>query len=127
MLVPSEVLDYVVVHELCHRKEMNHSKAFWIEVEKVFPDYRDMVKWLKEEGSLKKALYQTADAFTAQDLEDLYGCVDDELIIDLAKGYKISAPADLADEYEEELCPDAGTTICYKGIGLLSACTKINE
>ena len=127
MLAPSEVLDYVVVHELCHRKEMNHSKAFWIEVEKVFPDYRDMVKWLKEEGSLKKALYQTADAFTAQDLEDLYGCVDDELIIDLAKGYKISAPADLADEYEEELCPDAGTPICYKGIGLLSACTKINE
>ena len=51
MLVPSEVLDYVVVHELCHRKEMNHSKAFWIEVEKVLPDYRDMVKWLKEEGS----------------------------------------------------------------------------
>ena len=51
MLVPPEVLDYVVVHELCHRKEMNHSKAFWIEVEKVFPDYRDMVKWLKEEGS----------------------------------------------------------------------------
>ena len=51
MLAPSEVLDYVVVHELCHRKEMNHSKAFWIEVEKVFPDYRDMVKWLKEEGS----------------------------------------------------------------------------
>ena len=127
MLAPSEVLDYVVVHELCHRKEMNHSKAFWIEVEKVFPDYRDMVKWLKEEGSLKKALYQTADAFTAQDLEDLYGCVDDELIIDLAKRYKISAPADLADEYEEELCPDAGTPICYKGIGLLSACTKINE
>lgn len=79
------------------------------------------------EDSFKKALYQTADAFTAQDLEDLYGCVDDELIIDLAKGYKISAPADLADEYEEELCPDAGTTICYKGIGLLSAGTKINE
>ena len=51
MLVPPEVLDYVVVHELCHRKEMNHSKAFWIEVEKVFPDYRDRVKWLKEEGS----------------------------------------------------------------------------
>ena len=51
MLVPSEVLDYVVVHELCHRKEMNHSKAFGIEVEKVFPDYRVMDMWLKEEGS----------------------------------------------------------------------------
>ena len=65
------------------------------------------------EESFKKALYQSADAFTAQDLEDLYGCVDDELIIDLAKRYKISAPADIADEYEEELCPDAGTPISW--------------
>ena len=65
------------------------------------------------EESFKKALYQSADAFTAQDLEDLYGCVDDEFIIDLAKRYKISAPADLADEYEEELCPDAGTPISW--------------
>lgn len=52
MLAPQEVLDYVVVHELCHRKEMNHSKAFWTEVEKVLPDYRDSVKWLKTEGNL---------------------------------------------------------------------------
>ena len=51
MMTPSEVLDYVVVHELCHRKEMNHSKAFWSEVEKILPEYRDAVKWLKEEGS----------------------------------------------------------------------------
>ena len=51
MLAPSEIVDYVVVHELCHRKEMNHSKAFWREVEKILPDYRDAVKWLKEEGS----------------------------------------------------------------------------
>ena len=65
------------------------------------------------EDSFKKALYQSADAFTAQDLEDLYGCVDDELIINLAKRYKISAPADLADEYEEELCPDVGTPISW--------------
>ena len=63
------------------------------------------------EDSFKKALYQSADAFSAQDLENLYGCVDDELIIDLAKRYKISAPADLADEDEEELCPNAGTPI----------------
>ena len=51
MMAPEEVLDYVIVHELCHRKEMNHSKAFWSEVEKVLPDYKDAVKWLKEEGS----------------------------------------------------------------------------
>lgn len=50
MMTPSEVIDYVVVHELCHRKEMNHSKAFWNEVEKVMPNYKDYIKWLKEEG-----------------------------------------------------------------------------
>ncbi len=51
MLMPPEVIDYVVVHELCHRKEMNHSKAFWNEVEKVLPDYRTQVRWLKNEGN----------------------------------------------------------------------------
>ena len=50
ILAPPEVLDYVVVHELCHRKEMNHSGAFWAEVEKVLPDYKEQVKWLKENG-----------------------------------------------------------------------------
>lgn len=48
MLAPPEVIDYVVVHELCHRKEMNHSAAFWNEVAKVLPDYKASVKWLKE-------------------------------------------------------------------------------
>ena len=53
MLAPAEILDYVVVHELCHRKEMNHFKAFWAEVEKVLPDYRESVKWLKEKGIVR--------------------------------------------------------------------------
>ena len=57
MLAPSEVLDYVVVHELCHRKQMNHSKAFWSEVEKVLPDYKEARKWLKEEGSQMITLF----------------------------------------------------------------------
>lgn len=65
------------------------------------------------EESFKKALYQSADAFAAQDLEDLYGCVDDNLIIDLAKRYKLSAPADIAEEYEEEPCPDISTPISW--------------
>ena len=51
MLSPPEVQDYVVVHELAHRKQMNHSAAFWEEVEKVLPDYRQQVKWLKEQGA----------------------------------------------------------------------------
>ena len=50
MLVPPEVLDYVVVHELCHRKQMNHSPDFWREVEKVMPHYRQCRDWLKKNG-----------------------------------------------------------------------------
>lgn len=50
MLTPPEVLDYVVVHELCHRLEMNHSPRFWAEVERVLPDYRTRRKWLKDHG-----------------------------------------------------------------------------
>lgn len=48
--VPEEVRDYVIVHELCHRKEMNHSARFWAEVEKILPDYRSRRKWLKTNG-----------------------------------------------------------------------------
>ena len=51
MLAPPEVLDYVIVHELCHRKEMNHSPRFWSEVAKVIPDYKKHEKWLKTEGT----------------------------------------------------------------------------
>lgn len=50
-LVPPQVLDYVVVHELCHRKEMNHSKQFWDAVERIMPDYKIHKKWLKDNGN----------------------------------------------------------------------------
>ena len=51
-LVPPEVLDYVVVHELCHRKEMNHSELFWNAVARVIPNFKICKKWLKENGTL---------------------------------------------------------------------------
>ena len=51
MLCPEEVRDYVVVHELCHRKEMNHSERFWRELARVLPDYETPRKWLKTNGS----------------------------------------------------------------------------
>jgi hypothetical protein len=50
MLTPPEVIDYVVVHELCHRRELNHSARFWDEVERVLPDYREAKEWLKNNG-----------------------------------------------------------------------------
>lgn len=48
--LPEELLDYVVVHELAHRRHMNHSKDFWQEVERYFPDYKTCRKQLKEVG-----------------------------------------------------------------------------
>jgi len=51
MLTPPEVIDYVVVHELCHRKEMNHSQLFWNEVARVLPGYAEQEKWLKTHGN----------------------------------------------------------------------------
>ena len=50
LFAPDAVQDYVVIHELCHRKEMNHSDRFWCEVAKVMPDYKVHKKWLKENG-----------------------------------------------------------------------------
>ncbi len=50
MLTPDHVIDYVVVHELCHRLEMNHSARFWAQVERVLPNYRESLQWLKEHG-----------------------------------------------------------------------------
>ena len=50
MLTSDEVLDSVIVHELCHRKEMNHSKGFYREIEKIMPDYKERRAWLREHG-----------------------------------------------------------------------------
>lgn len=51
MLVPEDIMDYVIIHELCHRKEMNHSKNFWKEVENILPDYKEKRKWLRDNGA----------------------------------------------------------------------------
>ena len=51
MLCPEEVRDYVVIHELCHRKQMNHSPKFWAEVARILPDYRKELAWLNKEGT----------------------------------------------------------------------------
>lgn len=52
VMTPPEVLDSVVVHELCHRLHPDHSKAFYDAVYKVFPEYDRCDKWLKENGRL---------------------------------------------------------------------------
>ena len=51
ILMPERIQNYVVVHELCHLLEMNHSPAFWKKVSEVLPDYQSSRKWLKEHGS----------------------------------------------------------------------------
>jgi len=50
MLAPPEVLDSVVVHELCHRRHMDHSAAFYRDVRRVFPEYDKWNAWLKKNG-----------------------------------------------------------------------------
>lgn len=50
LYVPKELVDYVVVHELAHRRHMNHSPEFWQEVEQYLPDYRELRKRLRQYG-----------------------------------------------------------------------------
>ena len=52
VMAPPDVIDYIVVHELCHLKEMNHSVVFWTQVESILPDYKQHRKWLKSYGKL---------------------------------------------------------------------------
>ncbi|TLS67607.1 M48 family metallopeptidase [Mariprofundus erugo] len=50
IMAPAAVVDYVIVHELCHLPHPNHSRAFWQQVERFCPDYRDARNWLKVHG-----------------------------------------------------------------------------
>lgn len=50
IMAPDEMIDYLVVHELCHRLHMNHSKEFWNSVGNIIPDYKQKEEWLKENG-----------------------------------------------------------------------------
>jgi predicted metal-dependent hydrolase len=50
IMAPLRVIDYVVVHELAHLKQKNHSKAYWVEVKRLMPDYKEQINWLKANG-----------------------------------------------------------------------------
>ncbi len=54
LFAPQEVIDYVIVHELAHLKEMNHSARFWNIVKRVMPDYEDKEAWLSQHGETLK-------------------------------------------------------------------------
>lgn len=47
---PPKVMDYVIIHELAHLRQMNHSKVFWQIVEEIMPDYKESYNWLRENG-----------------------------------------------------------------------------
>ncbi|WP_019601407.1 M48 family metallopeptidase [Teredinibacter turnerae] len=51
MMAPPQIIDYIVVHELCHIHHRNHSDKFWNEVDKVMPDYRERKNWLRLNGA----------------------------------------------------------------------------
>jgi len=50
IMAPVRIIDYILVHELVHIKEKNHSRNFWSALEKILPDYRERRLWLKENG-----------------------------------------------------------------------------
>ncbi|MEA3212930.1 MAG: hypothetical protein QOE70_5987 [Chthoniobacter sp.] len=51
MMAPPTIIDYIVVHELCHRHHLDHTEAFWNEVDKVMPAYRERKEWLRVHGA----------------------------------------------------------------------------
>lgn len=51
LMAPLTIIDYIVVHELCHLHHRDHSDAFWNEIDKVLPDYRDRKEWLRVHGA----------------------------------------------------------------------------
>lgn len=51
MMAPLQILDYIVVHELCHNHHRNHTTAFWNEVDKVIPNYKERKEWLRVNGA----------------------------------------------------------------------------
>ena len=50
IMTPKETIDYVIIHELCHLRQMNHGPRFWKEVEAIMPEYKDHEKHLRDEG-----------------------------------------------------------------------------
>lgn len=51
MMAPDAAIDYVIIHELCHLRELNHNQAFWAHVELHCPDFRHWKAWFKEHGT----------------------------------------------------------------------------
>lgn len=51
MMAPQTIIDYIVVHELCHFHHLDHTDAFWNEVDKVMPTYRERKEWLRTYGA----------------------------------------------------------------------------
>lgn len=51
LMAPLTVIDYIVVHELCHFRRRNHDEQFWNEVDKVLPDYGERKEWLRIRGA----------------------------------------------------------------------------
>jgi predicted metal-dependent hydrolase len=51
MMAPQTIIDYIVVHELCHFHHLDHTDAFWNEVDKVMPTYRERKEWLRKHGA----------------------------------------------------------------------------